>query len=72
MCNSPLSCFPSLRAPQKYLVVPEKKVLAEISEVFQRMMKTCCAISKLEYLLEAVRLIYKNVSMTTFKSLYIL
>jgi len=51
-------------------VVPEKKVLAEISEVFQRMMKTCCAISKLEYLLEAVRLIYKNVSMTTFKSLY--
>jgi len=36
--------------------------MADISEIFQRMMKTYCAISKLEYLLEAVRLTYENVS----------
>lgn len=35
--------------------------MAELTEVFSRMMKTPCAISKLEYLLEAVRLTYENV-----------
>ncbi len=35
--------------------------MAEISLVFQRMMKTYCAISKLEFLLEAVRLAYESV-----------
>ena len=36
-------------------------MVAEIGDVFSRMMKTYCAISKLEYLLEAVRLTYENV-----------
>ncbi len=35
--------------------------MTELTEVFSRMMKTPCAISKLEYLLEAVRLTYESV-----------
>lgn len=46
---------------QKHLVVPSNKVVGEIGLLFSRMSKTYCAISKLEYLLEAVRLIYEHV-----------
>jgi len=46
---------------RKHLMVPGERAMADISEIFQRMMKTYCAISKLEYLLEAVRLTYENV-----------
>ncbi len=55
--NQPSSLPPS----QKHLVLPNDKILAEITLVFQRMMKTYCAISKLEFLLEAVRLTYEHV-----------
>ena len=37
-------------------------MVAEIAGIFDRMTKTYCAISKLEFLLEAVRLTYENVS----------
>lgn len=47
---------------QSDLVVPSDKAISEIGTVFNRMIKTYCAISKLEYLLEAVRLTYENVS----------
>ena len=47
---------------QEGLVVPSDKAISEIGAVFNRMIKTYCAISKLEYLLEAVRLTYENVS----------
>ena len=67
-CSMPHTLIPSHPPPsppsppsQKQLVVPGEKVVAELTEVFQRMMKTYCAISKLEYLLEAVRLTYENV-----------
>lgn len=46
---------------QKHLMVPSNKVIGEIGLLFSRMSKTYCAISKLEYLLEAVRLIYEHV-----------
>ena len=42
--------------------MPGEKVVAEIGGIFNRMTKTYCAISKLEFLLEAVRLTYENVS----------
>ena len=62
VCSMPHTLTPSPLTPsQKQLVVPGEKVVAELTEVFQRMMKTYCAISKLEYLLEAVRLTYENV-----------
>ena len=59
--------FPPLPPPphppfQEGLVVPSDKAISEIGAVFNRMIKTYCAISKLEYLLEAVRLTYENVS----------
>lgn len=47
---------------QEHLTVPGEKVIAEIGSIFSRMTKTYCAISKLEFLLEAVRLTYENVS----------
>ena len=47
---------------QEGLVVPGEKVVSEIASIFNRMTKTYCAISKLEYLLETVRLTYENVS----------
>ena len=47
--------------PQKHLVVPNEKAIAEINENFTQMKNTFCAISKLEYLLEAVRLTYENI-----------
>ena len=47
---------------QEHLTVPGDKVMSEISSIFSRMTKTYCAISKLEFLLEAVRLTYENVS----------
>lgn len=37
-------------------------MISEIGGIFDRMTKTYCAISKLEFLLEAVRLTYENVS----------
>ena len=43
-------------------MVPGEKVVTEIAAIFNRMTKTYCAISKLEHLLEAVRLTYENVS----------
>ena len=43
-------------------MVPGDKVISEIGGIFDRMTKTYCAISKLEFLLEAVRLTYENVS----------
>lgn len=43
-------------------MVPGDKVISEIEGIFDRMTKTYCAISKLEFLLEAVRLTYENVS----------
>lgn len=55
------SYFTTLSPVQKNLLVPGDKAVAELTEVFSRMMKTPCAISKLEYLLEAVRLTYENV-----------
>ena len=46
---------------QKHLVVPSNKVVGEIGLLFSRMSNTYCAITKLEYLLETVRLIYEHV-----------
>ena len=46
---------------QKHLIVPSEKAVAEINENFTQMKNTYCAISKLEYLLEAVRLTYENI-----------
>lgn len=46
---------------RKHLIVPSSKVVGEIGLLFSRMSNTYCAISKLEYLLEAVRLIYEHV-----------
>ena len=48
-------------SPQKHLVVPNEKAIAEINDNFNQMKNTFCAISKLEYLLEAVRLTYENI-----------
>jgi hypothetical protein len=48
-------------SPQKHLVVPNEKAIAEINENFTQMKNTFCAISKLEYLLEAVRLTYESI-----------
>lgn len=56
-----LSLSLSLSPPQKHLVVPSEKAVAEINENFTQMKNTYCAISKLEYLLEAVRLTYENI-----------
>ena len=50
-----------LFSPQKHLVVPNEKAIAEINENFTQMKNTFCAISKLEYLLEAVRLTYESI-----------
>lgn len=41
--------------------MPSEKAIAEINENFTQMKNTFCAISKLEYLLEAVRLTYENI-----------
>jgi hypothetical protein len=54
------------RTPQEMgirenIAVPGDKVVAEIAGIFDRMTKTYCAISKLEFLLEAVRLTYENI-----------
>lgn len=46
---------------QPHLIVPSEKVISEMISLFNRMMKTACAISKLEYLLEVVRLTYENI-----------
>eukprot|EP00731_Ephydatia_muelleri_P027482 Em0019g355a len=46
---------------RKHLVVPSNKVVGEIGLLFSRMSNTYCAITKLEYLLETVRLIYEHV-----------
>ena len=46
---------------QSHLMLPTDKVISEITTNFDQMMKTACAISKLEYLLEAARLTYDNV-----------
>lgn len=43
------------------MVCPSEKAVAEINENFHQMKNTYCAISKLEYLLEAVRLTYENI-----------
>ena len=43
------------------MIVPSEKAIGEMVNLFDRMMKTSCAISKLEYLLEVVRLTYDNV-----------
>ena len=43
------------------MIVPSDKAIAEINENFNQMKNTYCAISKLEYLLEAVRLTYENI-----------
>lgn len=50
-----------LFSTQKHLVVPNEKAIAEINENFTQMKNTFCAISKLEYLLEAVRLTYESI-----------
>jgi len=42
-------------------MLPSDKIISEIATNFDQMMKTACAISKLEYLLEAARLTYDNV-----------
>ena len=53
--------------------MPSDKAISEIGSIFSRMTKTYCAISKLEFLLEAVRLTYENVSEQVFSlSLYLL
>jgi hypothetical protein len=54
------------RTPQEmgireHLTVPSDKAISEIGSIFSRMTNTYCAISKLEFLLEAVRLTYENV-----------
>lgn len=41
--------------------MPSEKVIADMVTLINRMMKTFCAISKLEYLLEVVRLTYENI-----------
>ena len=46
---------------QSHLVVPPEKAITEMSVMFERMTKTACAISKLEFLLEVVRLTYENI-----------
>ena len=46
---------------QPHLIVPSEKAIADMTTVFNRMMKTTCAISKLEYLLEVVRQTYENI-----------
>lgn len=47
--------------PQPHLAVPPDKQMAEITNVFDQLKKTYCAMRKMEYLLEAVRLTYENV-----------
>lgn len=42
-------------------MVPTDKSLQEISSIFDKLKKTFCAMRKLEYLLEAVRLTYEGV-----------
>ena len=43
------------------MLPPQDKALQEINAVFLRMRKSYCAMKKLEYLLEAVRLTYEGV-----------
>ncbi len=56
-----LSTPPSLPCSQPHLLAPPEKAIGDMITVFNRMMKTSCAISKLEYLLEVVRLTYENI-----------
>ena len=44
-----------------HLLVPNDKSLSEIKSIFEKLKQTHCAMRKLEYLLEAVRLTYEGV-----------
>jgi hypothetical protein len=46
---------------RSHLVVPNDKSLHEINNIFNKLKQTHCAMRKLEYLLEAVRLTYEGV-----------